>query len=241
MYKSEDLALVRKSWFRLANISAKAVGWRLEDCVDTEPDVINATKSWLSKLKNGQIIRAYGNNLCGKGLLFYGNSGGGKSTLASAILQEAITRFPLESFNVSTPILARPVYFTSYVNLVALKGTLISNDFEDKDYKLWHGVIGDAGDDAFNIRLLVIDDVAKEHNSLSGWEKNVLHEILRNRYEKGLPTIVTTNLLPKDWEDVYGPATRSFIEESFLHLQIKSARGDLRLTHVKPSTHSGVS
>jgi DNA replication protein DnaC len=241
MYNSQDLPLVRNSWFRLANIPAKVVGWRLDDCVDTEHEVISHNKSWLNKVKSGQVIRAYGNVLCGKGLLFHGSSGGGKSTLAAALLQEAITRFPLESFNSATPVLARPCYFTSYVNLVALKGAMISNNFEEKDFKLWHGVMGDAQDDAFNIRILVIDDVAKEHSSVSGWEKNVLHEILRNRFEKGLPTIVTTNLAPEDWEGMYGPATRSFIEESFIHLNIKSSRGDLRLTRAKPSSNPSLS
>jgi len=229
VFNPEDLSLVRKSWFRLANIPAKSQGWRLEDCVDSDPTDIDAIKDWLIKVQNGRVIRSYGGALCGRGLLFVGPSGRGKSTLASVILQEAITRFSLEAFKSPTPILARPCYFTSYVALISLKGLTMTDDATEKDYKIWQGILGMSEDDAFNIRMLVIDDVAKEHASKSRWEVSLLHEVLRSRFEKGLPTVITTNLTAEDWEGKYGSATRSFIQEAFYHLEVETVRGDLRL------------
>jgi DNA replication protein DnaC len=87
---------------------------------------------------------------------------------------------------------------------------------------------GECADDAYNIRVLVLDDVGKEHQSGSGWQRNMLHHILRTRFNNGLPTIVTTNLPVKTWESTYGGATESFIHEAFAVIELESIRGDLR-------------
>jgi len=74
----------------------------------------------------------------------------------------------------------------------------------------------------------VIDDVGKEHASLSGWQKNVLHHVLRTRFNLGLPTIVTTNVSLDDWGSLYGDATESFAKEAFMYLPMVTNKGDLR-------------
>jgi DNA replication protein DnaC len=87
---------------------------------------------------------------------------------------------------------------------------------------------GESLDDAYNIRVLVVDDIGKEHMSASGWQKTLVHDILRSRFNNGLPTIVTTNLPVKSWSAAYGEATGSFIHEAFVTIELESIRGDLR-------------
>jgi DNA replication protein DnaC len=87
--------------------------------------------------------------------------------------------------------------------------------------------LGESLDDAYNVRVLVLDDVGKEHASLSGWQKSMLHHVLRTRYNNGLPTIVTTNVELKNWSGLYGEATESFANEAFMYLNMDNIN-DLR-------------
>jgi hypothetical protein len=52
--------------------------------------------------------------------------------------------------------------------------------------------------------------------------------VLRTRFNKGLPTIVTTNIKLEDWAALYGDATESFANEAFVYIPIASSSGDLR-------------
>ena len=87
---------------------------------------------------------------------------------------------------------------------------------------LYNGILGEATDDTYNVRVLVLDDVGKEHASASGWQKNMLHHVLRTRFNHGLPTIVTTNIKLDDWEAHYGSATQSFVHEAFVYVNMDS-------------------
>lgn len=229
MYNPDDLKIRRRTWLKVSGVPINSVGWLLKDCVDVEPDVVSSLRGWVEKVKAQRIIRAYGSKLSGKGLLMTGNPGFGKTTLASSLLQEMITTFALAEFDVKDTVLVRPCYFASYNKILDLKGSIIGGDVTESDIKLFQGIMGECKDDAYNVRVLVVDDVGKEHKSLSGWQVNVLHDIIRNRHTNGFPTVVTTNLVPDDWEDMYGPATRSFLKEAFSTIDVKTLRGDLRL------------
>jgi DNA replication protein DnaC len=229
MYNPEELKIRRRTWLKVSGVPINSVGWLLKDCVDIESNVVTSLKGWMEKVKCNRIIRAHGLKTCGKGLLLTGMPGFGKTTLASSVLQEMITTFSLAEFDVKDTVLVRPCYFASYNKILDLKGSVIGGDVTESDIKLFQGIMGECKDDAYNIRVLVVDDVGKEHKSLSGWQVNVLHDIIRNRHTNGFPTIVTTNLVPDDWEDMYGPATRSFLKEAFSTIPVKTVRGDLRL------------
>ena len=89
------------------------------------------------------------------------------------------------------------------------------------------GLFGEADDDAYNIRVLVLDDVGKEHVAKhSEWQKSMLHHLLRTRFNNGLPTIVTTNASLDSWASLYGDATESFAREAFSYLVVDGS--DLR-------------
>lgn len=221
MFKLDELKIRRKSWVQAANINPNRLGWILSDCSEiTKPDlkIINA---WLEAVKSGHVIRSVGNKRCGKGLLLVGAPGHGKTTIALAIIQEIMLTFPIESFDVQpNRVLIRPCYFTTFNDILDLKGQLMGSEFDEESSLLYQGMLGDCNNDAYNIRVLVIDDLGKEHASLSGWQKNLFHQVIRTRFNNGLPTIVTSNILQENWKGLYGEATESFSHEAFVHLPI---------------------
>ena len=228
MFKLEDLKIRRRSWVQMANIPTARLGWTLEDCTEVHDEDLSMIKKWLEAVKAGKVIRAVGSIGCGKGLMFWGTPGHGKTTLALSVLQEVMSTFPLDSFDVKdNGPLIRPCYFATFNDVLDLKGAMMDGPTDDQEV-IYTGMLGECRNDAYNIRILVIDDIGKEHASLSGWQKNMLHHVLRTRFNNGLPTIVTTNIVLDNWASLYGDATASFAREAFGYLPVVSDKGDLR-------------
>jgi predicted ATPase len=227
MFKTDELPLRRRTWSKIAAIPKNRLGWELDDCLDVAPEDMKVIKTWLESAKSGKVIRATDRpTTCGVGLYLYGAPGHGKTTLALAILQEAIRTFPMDAFDVQEGhTMIRPCYFTQYSDILELKGALMNEPTADQ-MRIWHGIMGESKEDTYNIRLLVIDDIGKEHKSGSGWQSAMLHQVIRTRFNNGLPTIITSNI--DDIEATYGSATDSFMNEAFVKIKLKSPKGDLR-------------
>lgn len=227
MYVLDKQKMRRRSWIKAASIPRSKLGWTLEDCTDSDPEDILEIIGWVSIFNEGSVVRASGNRYCGRGLLLAGLPGRGKSTVAAATIQSIMLNSPLQAFDVpEESVLIRPCYFMTFNDVLALQGRMMDSP-TDWEEVLYYGILGEAHD-PYNIRVLVIDDVGKEHASLSGWQKNVLHHVLRTRYNQGLPTIVTTNVMLEDWNSLYGDATESFAKEAFTYLPMVTSKGDLR-------------
>lgn len=227
MFKADDLPLRRRTWLKLAAIPKNRIGWELSDCTDVSEQDLSNIREWLENAKNGSVIRAEGLPSCGVGLFLYGAPGHGKTTLSLAILQEIIRTFSMENFAVTDGhTMARPAYFIQYSTLLELKGSMMESPTSD-EVRLWEGILGECKEDTYNVRVLVIDDIGKEHTgSGSSWHSAMLHHILRTRFNNGLPTIITSNL--PDISKIYGEATDSFLNEACVVMRLQSRNGDLR-------------
>lgn len=227
MYKPDELPARRRTWVKIASLPPAKVGWTLDDCKDVPADTMTNINKWLKALYNDKIIRAEGKETCGVGLMLYGLPGRGKTTVSNTLLQEVLRNVDPAILGMSQgKAVSRPCYFITYNSLLDLKGSIME-DHDSTDELLYNGILGEAADDAYNVRLLVLDDVGKEHASASGWQKNMLHHVLRTRFNNGLPTIVTTNIKIDDWESHYGSATQSFVHEAFVYINMDSIT-DLR-------------
>jgi DNA replication protein DnaC len=162
MFKVEDLKVRRRTWVKMAGIPLARLGWTLSDCGDVKPDTLKKIKTWISAANQGMFIRAAGQPSCGKGLMLYGTPGHGKTTIALATLQEVMTTFSLDAFDVKdTNTLIRPCYFITYSGLLDLKGSQIEGWSEDQEV-IYEGIMGECANDAYNIRVLILDDVFAE-------------------------------------------------------------------------------
>jgi DNA replication protein DnaC len=86
-------------------------------------------------------------------------------------------------------------------------------------YREMEGFHGRAKEDFLNVRILILDDLGKEYKG-AGFNDASFDEVLRSRYDKGLPTIITTNVAREKWAAQYGEAMGSFAYEAFKRVRI---------------------
>ena len=117
-----------------------------------------------------------------RGIFFYGSNGQGKTLLSSIILKEVYRRRYIGRRCTFSE------YLSKYTHLWNLSGPQLDSEQELFDNWFTHA------------EFLVLEEIGKERdNSLS---VPVLEDLLRQREDGGLPTIICTNLSPKDFGDV---------------------------------------
>lgn len=213
-------------WVRRANIPPRFLDSTLDSLSPyAEHDVLmSVIRGWIDDVVAGHVIRSVGSPRCGKGLLLTGQPGAGKSRLAATILQEIARRATKTTWN-SLMMPTTPLWYCLYPEIL-LKFT----DSYDGDPDARHLVDRLFGtcEDEDAIRVLVLDDLGKEHRSGSGWSQNIFDHLLRIRFDKGFPTIVTSNVMRHLWASQYGVSMDSFADEALTPLAVISEGGDRR-------------
>lgn len=219
-----------RHWLMRSNIPSRFIGIgreRIEEDLGSFPKSVD---SWIDMVMSGSVIKKVGGlGTTGVGLLFDGSPGLGKTTHAVVTLQEFIRALPADldqakeilgytgdNFSVAS----RPVYYLTFPEFLSRKKAIIDADNEDRRElnRLMEGIHGRAKEDWLNVRLLVLDDLGKEYGSK--YNDSSFDEVLRSRYDKGLPTIITTNVRLEDWEVKYSPAMASFAHEAFVRVGV---------------------
>ena len=227
-YDLQDLPGLKRHWLlRNSNIPRRFLGFGPEDMGAPFPQEI---EDWLADALHGDIIKQLGGlGLTGVGLLFDGGPGLGKTTHAVTTLMEFIRRLPEDSTE-SQDILAvtadnygmnfRPIYYMTFPEFLSLKKSMFEADPETRQelHRKMEGLHGRSEDDRLNVRILVLDDLGKEYGSK--YDDSSFDEILRSRYDKALPTIITTNVPREAWAAQYGDAMGSFAHEAFTRVRI---------------------
>lgn len=232
-----ELSPLKRFWLtKNSNIPLRFFGWDRESIVaelGTFPEVID---EWLDKMQSGQIIRNPGGlNSTGVGLLFDGGPGMGKTTHAVVAANQFILGLPDDETSLARVLHAQEgvlsnklqvVKYFTFPEFLSLKKSAFDSDIDERRRLnlVMEGLHGRASEDYLNVRLLIIDDLGKEKGSR--YEDVAFDELLRSRYDRGLPTIVTTNVSRDNWRDQYGEAMGSFVFEAFDRVKITSK--DLR-------------
>ena len=224
-----NVTTMTRHWFlRNSNIPRRFLGMEPTDLEERSGGFPAELNDWINDVLQGHIIKNIGNiGVTGVGLLFDGGPGIGKTTHAVVTAMEVLRRIPdgdpnnVLKFNANDlGLSSRPIYYMTYPEFLSRKKSAFDADPTDKremNYEL-DGLHGRSKFDHLNVRILVIDDLGKEYGSK--YDDTSFDEILRIRYDKGLPTIVTTNVRLENWEAKYGEAMASFANEAFIRVPI---------------------
>jgi len=231
MYDINQLSALKKHWLlRTSNIPRRFLGLEQQDIIDRAGEFPSEVATWIDDAINGQVIKQIGNiGINGVGLLFDGGPGIGKTTHAVVAAMEFIRRLPEDDVEAAKilgltasdyGLSARPIYYMTYPEFLSRKKSTFDADHDDKRNMVYEldGFHGRSKFDWLNVRILVIDDLGKEYGSK--YDDSSFDEILRLRYDKALPTIVTTNVRLEDWESEYKEAMASFAHEAFIRVPI---------------------
>ena len=237
MYDILELSSRKRHWLlHNSNIPRRFLGVDRETIVAKTGSYPVQVDMWLDDFVTGNVIKKIGGlGTTGVGLLFDGEPGRGKTTHATTILQSVVRALPADD-DMARRLLSctaedygmhlRPVYYLTFPEFLARKKAMFEADHEDRRdlAREMDGYHGRAKEDWLNVRVLVLDDLGKEYGSK--YDDASFDEILRSRYDKGLPTIVTTNVPLEQWADQYGPAMASFAKEAFVRVPVSG--DDLR-------------
>lgn len=231
MYDIKIIPYMERHWILSgANIPGRFIGMEPADIIKKKGEFPIDIEEWIEDVLSGKVIQRLGGlGTTGVGLLFDGDPGLGKTTHAVVAMMELIRRLPDDEaairkvFNYKGDSLgsqARPIYYMTYPEFLSRKKALIDADPDAKKnmFLEMEGFHGRATEDWMNVRVLVLDDLGKEYGTK--YEDTSFDEILRSRYDKGLPTIITTNVERDKWKTKYGAAMGSFVYEAFRRVEV---------------------
>lgn len=225
-YDLASLSYVKRRWLLSeSNIPHRFLGLDPKDVEQRVGTFAPEIEDWVDDVLTGKVIKTIGGlGKTGVGLLFDGAPGLGKTTHAVMALTELVRALPdddakareiLKYKHEDYGVKSRPIYYMTVPDFISRKKAMIDADSDQRrelNYVL-DGFHGRSKYDHLNVRVLVLDDLGKELSSdynVAGFD-----ELLRSRYDKGLPTIVTTNLSREQWGRKYGEAMGSFVYEAF--------------------------
>lgn len=155
--------------------------------------------------KNLEYCKQYANTFSqdSKNLLMYGNPGLGKTHLSLAIAEQLLNK-------------GVNVLYDSTVNFLI--------KIEKEHFRRIETDI-DTYETVVNADLLILDDLGTENTT--DFYRSTLYNILNTRINKGIPTIVSTNLTPDEISAKYEPRITSRIVLTYTHLKFigKDIRG----------------
>jgi DNA replication protein DnaC len=159
---------------------------------------VDVTRRYIADLK---IMKEQG-----KGITFVGPSGSGKTHLACAVLSAADEAgYRCECIELST-------YIDMYHEKFSLSARLKAG--YDADYERDYDLDERLRYIERQAQFLLLDDLGRETESQSGWSNHRVFNLLRYRHNRGLTTIVTTNLPFRELDARYTEGLASLLHEA---------------------------
>jgi len=182
--------------------------WRCGWSEESDQGAFDAVATWVEQIEHHI-------NVDGKGLLLVGQPGRGKTLLAhiaaDGVLDSA-GKFP----GVRPRDLLMGITVQGYLALHHKSMELMdlvrktSSEEASQQYLARQETI----DALLNrVKVLLLDDLGKEHATSTGYSQNQISRLIRARGNKGLPTIITTNLTVKAIADHYGASFASYLRQ----------------------------
>lgn len=158
----------------------------------------------------GKAVRSFIDNVddaysAGKGLLLVGPPGRGKSYVGCAVLRSLPSKYRYR--------------FATLKGFIRLNQRSFSEQsawekgYDAEAYERWRKIQKLLNRLRNEYDFLLIDDVGKEYRTSSNFAENEFDYLLRHRYDRGLPTLMTSNVPLDQWVETYGEAMHSFVHE----------------------------
>jgi DNA replication protein DnaC len=218
----------RRRWLRRANIPSIYLGRTIGDLLPYANDKVvrSDIHEWITSVRAGAVIKGYP-----QGLAFYGKPGHGKTALALAIVQELLANSRSSELGAmwcpadpgALSAVFRPVWYGYYPEILALAKKAMNGDAEAT--ALEDALFGRSTNTDEHVRVLVLDDLGKEHRTNSKWAENYFDHLLRTRFYGGYTTLLTSNVDRDEWATYYGNVMDSFCDEAFYAIAIASKNG----------------
>ena len=128
----------------------------------------------------------------GIGLFICGPNGTGKTYLSAALLNFAWSSWRVTGYCVTAS---------------ELKQSWI------KDIEAHSGSEDTMSERTEKARILLIDDIGKEHRTQSGFSEAQFGQLLRFRCRHKLTTFITANMNPRDFGETYGESSKELLKE----------------------------
>jgi DNA replication protein DnaC len=152
----------------------------------------------------------------GLGLTFLGPTGVGKTLLASIVLNEAVGHgYRIEAIELST-------YVGLHKDKFSLQGLMKEDEqFIDHYIKTRQHIRYIQGITKHCADWVLFDDVGREFASDSGWSQGEFFDTVRSRWNRGLPTLLTSNLPMTELNHRYGEGLPSLLMEATMVLLVE--------------------
>lgn len=178
-------------------VTKKFINKTIDDFEDFGEDSLRKVK---------EFVRDYIENIDNmfeknRGIIFFGSNGVGKTFLANLIVKEAYRH------RYTSRRITFVDYITLYTKVWGLKNEV---EKEEEEAKFYHDYKG--------VEFLVLEEVGKELDTKLS--PVILEDCLRYREDKGLPTILCTNLTKEDLLNRYGDSIVSLISGNMIPIKI---------------------
>lgn len=145
----------------------------------------------------------------GKGLTILGLNGVGKTMLANIVLNAVHDRgYRIEAIELCVYVdLLKDAFILR--DIVRTRDDMLDEYVRERQHLRYiEGVSKRSAD------WVLFDDVGREFPSESGWSQGKLFDVVRSRFDRNLPTLLTSNLSLRELEDRYTKGLGSFLKEA---------------------------
>jgi DNA replication protein DnaC len=118
-----------------------------------------------------------------------------------------------------------PVYFIQlsefialHLKIIRLQSRVDRGTIDPTEYEAVEQLLEDLKS---RVKLLVVDDVGKEHRTASGFAQDEFDLLVRTRHNRGLATIYTSNIPLEEWSNQYSASMQNLIQRSSLVLEFR--------------------